>query len=126
MRKLTLTALLGIFAIAAFAADVSGTWTAQVPGRGGNMQNNTIVLKQSGGTVTGTLDGGRGGPVEIQDGKVDGDTVSFTVVRETQNGKFTAKYKGMVSGSEIKFTRTTEGGQGGAQPVEFTAKKSST
>ena len=35
-------------------------------------------------------------------------------------------YKGMVSGSEIKFTRSVEGGQGGGQPpVEFTAKKGS-
>ena len=126
MRKLTWTALLGIFAIAAFAADVTGTWTAQVPGRGGNMQTNTIVLKQDGANLTGTLDGGRGGPLQIADGKVDGDTVSFTVVRETQNGKITQKYKGTVSGGEIKFSRTMEGGQGGGQPVEFTAKKSAT
>ena len=126
MRKLTLTALLGIFAIAAFAADVTGTWTAQVPGRGGNMQTNTIVLKQDGANLTGTLDGGRGGPIQIADGKVEGDSVSFTVVRETQNGKFTLKYKGTISGGEIKFSRTMEGGQGGGQPVEFTAKKSAT
>ena len=121
-----MTALLGIFAIAAYAADVTGKWTAEVPGRGGNMQTNTIVLKQDGAKLTGTLDGGRGGPVEITEGKVEGETVSFTVVRETANGKFTSKYKGTVSGSDIKFTRTMEGGQGGGQPVEFTAKKSAT
>jgi hypothetical protein len=32
-------------------------------------------------------------------------------------------YKGAVSGDNIKFTGTMEGGQGGGQPVEFTAKK---
>ena len=125
MRKLYFTALLGIFAIAAYAADVTGKWTAEVPGRGGNMQTNTIVLKQEGVKLTGTLDGGRGGPVEITNGKVEGDTVSFTVVRSFGGNDVKQNFKGMVSGSEIKFTRTMEGGQG-APAVEFTAKKSAT
>jgi hypothetical protein len=126
MKKLFLIALLGLFAIAAFAADVTGKWTAEVPGRGGNMQPNTIVFKQEGAKLTGTLDGGRGGPIEIMDGKVEGDTVTFTVVREGNHGKITMKYKGTVTGSDIKFSRTMEGGQGGGTPVEFTAKKATT
>jgi hypothetical protein len=124
MRILLTGALVGIFAIAAFAADVTGKWTAEVPGRGGNMQTNTFVLKQDGAKLTGTVDGGRGGPSEIADGKVDGDDISFT--RTVSFGDQTIKlvYKGKVSGSEIKFTRTMEGGQGaGAPPSEFTAKK---
>jgi len=126
MRKLTLAALLGIFAIAAYAADVTGKWTAEVPGRGGNMQTNTVVLTQDGSKVTGTLDGGRGGPVEITNGKVEGDTVTFTVVRNFNGNEIKQNFKGAISGSEIKFSRTMEGGQGGGQPVEFTAKKSAT
>ena len=125
MRKLILTALLGIFAIAAYAADVTGKWTAEVPGRGGNMQTNTIVLKQEGTKVTGTLDGGRGGAVEITNGKVEGDTVSFTVVRNFNGNEIKQNFKGAISGGEIKFTRTMEGGRGGPA-VEFTAKKSAT
>jgi hypothetical protein len=125
MRNFWRYALLGIFAISAYAADVTGKWTAEVPGRGGNMQTNTIVLKQDGTKLTGTLDGGRGGPVEITNGKVEGDTVSFTVVRNFNGNEIKQNFKGTVSGSEIKFTRSMEGGPGG-QPVEFTAKKSST
>jgi hypothetical protein len=125
MRILLYGALLGVFAIAVYAADVTGKWTAEVPGRGGNMQTNTIVLKQDGTKLTGTLDGGRGGPVEISDGKVEGDTVSFTVVRNFNGNEIKQNFKGTISGSEIKFTRTTEGGQGG-QAAEFTAKKSAT
>ena len=116
---------MGIFAMTAFAADVTGKWTAEVPGRGGNMQTNTITLKQEGTKVTGTLDGGRGGPVEITNGKVEGDSVSFTVVRNFNGNEIKQNFKGTVSGNEIKFTRTMEGGQGG-QPIEFTAKKSTT
>jgi hypothetical protein len=123
--KITLTAaLVGVFAIAAFAADVTGKWTAEIPGRGGNMTTNTFALKQDGAKVTGTMEGGRGGPVEITDGKAEGDDVSFTVTRTFNDMTFKQVYKGKVSGSEIKFTRTMEGGQGGAiPPVEFTAKK---
>jgi hypothetical protein len=124
MRTLLTGALVGIFAIAAFAADVTGKWTAEVPGRGGNMQTNTFMLKQDGAKLTGTVDGGRGGPSEISDGKVDGDNISF--VRTVTFGDNTIKmvYKGKVAGNEIKFTRTMEGGQGGgAPPTEFTAKK---
>jgi hypothetical protein len=122
MKTLLTGALVGIFAIAAFAADVTGKWTAEVPGRGGNMQTNTFVFKQDGAKLTGTVDGGRGGPAEIADGKVDGDDISFNVTRSFQDQTFKLSYKGKISGSEIKFTRTMEGGPGGA-PQEFTAKK---
>jgi hypothetical protein len=125
MKKICFTALLGLFAITAYAADITGKWTAEVPGRSGNMQTNTIVLKQEGTKLTGTLDGGRGGPVEIANGKVEGDAVSFTVVRNFNGNEIKQNFKGTISGSEIKFTRTMEGGQGG-QPIEFTAKKSTT
>jgi hypothetical protein len=126
MRKLLVTALLGIFATVLFAADVTGTWKAEVPGRGGNMATNTFVLKQDGAKLTGTVDAGRGGPTEISEGKVEGDTVTFKVVRETPNGKFTSVFKGTVSGSEIKFNRSMEGGQGNFPAIDFVAKKATT
>ena len=123
MKTLLLSALLGLFACAAFAADVTGKWTAEVPGRGGNMQTNTFVFKADGAKLTGTLSGGRGGDVELTDGKIDGDNISFVVVRTFGDNTIKQTYKGAVSGDTIKFTRTMEGGQGGGQPVEFTAKK---
>src|SRR5262249_25498287 len=112
MRTLLSGALVGIFAIAAFAADVTGKWTAEVPGRGGNMTTNTFVLKQDGSKLTGTVDAGRGGPAEITDGKVDGDNISFVVSRTFNDQTFKQSFKGTVSGDSIKFTRTMEGGRG--------------
>ena len=100
MKTLVLSALLGVFAWSAWAADVTGKWVAQVPGR------------------TGTIAGGRG-DLTISDGKVDGDNLSFAVVLEVNGNKITQNYKGTVAGDEIKFTR--EGGRG--NPVEFSAKK---
>src|SRR5438270_9516093 len=109
MRTMLLTALLGIFALAASAADVTGKWTAEVPGRGGNMQTNTFVFKADGSKLTGTLSGGRGGDVEITDGKIDGDNISFVVVRSFGDNTIKQAFKGTVSGDTIKFTRTTTG-----------------
>ena len=126
MRILFLTALLGIFVFAATAADISGKWTAEVPGRGGNMQTNTFVFKAEGSKLTGTLSGGRGGDAEITDGKIDGDNVSFVVVRTFGDNTIKQAFKGTVSGDTIKFTRTTTGMDNAPPPVEFTAKKAGT
>jgi hypothetical protein len=122
MRTLVLCALLGLLVFTAFAADVTGKWTAQVPGRQGNTTETTFNFKADGAKLTGTMSG-RNGDVEITDGKISADEISFVVVRNFNGNEIKMVYKGKVSGGEIKFTRTMEGGQGGGQPVEFTAKK---
>src|SRR5579862_7489783 len=57
-----------------FAADIDGKWTAQVEGRNGT-RTQTLMLKASGNTLTGTLEGGRGRAAEISNGVIDGDNV---------------------------------------------------
>jgi hypothetical protein len=101
-----------------FAADVDGKWTGQVEGRRGP-QSQTLMLKASGNTLTGSIQGGRGGPVEISNGTIDGDSVSFTVVREFNGNKISQEYKGSLSGGELKLT--VSGGRG--EPREVTYKK---
>jgi hypothetical protein len=113
------------------AADISGKWTYEQPGRGGGPGRPvTITLKQDGMKLTGEVPGmGRGDtpppPTQITDGKVDGNMVSFTVKRETPNGVMTQKFEGTVNGDEIKF-KITRDGQNGPQTNEVTAKKSTT
>jgi enterochelin esterase-like enzyme len=43
--------------------------------------------------------------VELKEGKIDGDTVSFVETLSYQGNDITVTYKGKVSGNEIKFTR---------------------
>jgi hypothetical protein len=105
-----------------WAVDVTGKWTAQVPGRDGQTQETTINLKVEGGKLTGTI-AGQQGETAIADGKITGDEISFTVTRERQGNTIKQLFKGKVAGDEIKFTRSTEGGQGNRPPVEFTAKR---
>jgi hypothetical protein len=123
MRKLFTTGLLlGLLSIAALAADISGKWTAQVPGRGGQTREATFNFKVDGSTLTGTVSG-RGGDMPIGDGKIDGDSISFTQTMEFNGNTMKFLYKGTVSGDSIKFTRERDGGEGQAQ--EFTAKRAS-
>jgi hypothetical protein len=123
MRKLITTGfLLGLLSLTALAADVSGKWTAQVPGRGGQTREATFTFKADGNTLTGTVSG-RMGDMPIADGKIDGDTISFTQTLEFNGNTVKFLYKGAVSGDSIKFTRERDGGDGQAQA--FTAKRAS-
>jgi hypothetical protein len=123
MRKLMTTGfLLGLLALTALAADISGKWTAQMPGRGGQTREQTFNFKVDGNTLTGTVSG-RQGDVEISDGKIDGDQVSFTQTMEFNGNTMKMIYKGTISGDSIKFTRTRDGGEG--RPQEFIAKRAS-
>jgi hypothetical protein len=121
MRKLMTTGfLLGLLSLTALAADVSGKWTAQVPGRGGQTREQTFNFKADGNTLTGSVSG-RQGDVAISEGKIDGDQISFKQTMERDGNTMKLLYKGTVSGDEIKFTRQRDGGEGQAQ--EFTAKR---
>jgi hypothetical protein len=101
------------------AADLSGKWTAQVPGRGGQARETTFTFKVDGSTLTGSVSGAQGQENPISDGKVNGDAISFSVKMERGGNTVTQNYSGTAAGSEIKMKR--ESGQG--QPVEFVAKR---
>ena len=122
--KLRIALFSCLLAVSAFAADVTGKWSAEVQGRGGQTRTVNMNLKAAGTALTGTV-GGPQGDTEITNGKVDGDTVSFTVVREMQGNTMKMNYKGTVSGDEIKFKVEREGADG-RPPQEFTAKRSTT
>jgi opacity protein-like surface antigen len=120
MRKLLVTAAAVIVTtMAAFASDVSGKWTAQVPSRDGQMREQTFTFKVDGEKLTGTVSGMQG-DIEIKDGTVKGDDIAFSVVRAFQGNEVKINYKGKVAGSEIKFTSQREGGD---RTQEFVAKK---
>jgi hypothetical protein len=122
--SLWMIALVVSCAMTANAADISGKWVAQVPGRQGQPQEQTFMFKMEGGKLTGTVSSARGEEA-ITEGTVSGEDVSFVVVRQGGQGQVKELYKGKIAGSEIKFTRTREGGAGGGGrggPVEFVAK----
>lgn len=121
MRKLGIAALfLALGSMAALAADFNGKWNAEVQGRNG-MQTITFDLHVDGSTVTGKVTTPRG-DMDISNGKVDGDNISFDTTANMNGNSFTLNYKGTADGDNIKFTRTFGGG-GDRPPQEFVAKR---
>src|SRR5215813_1875525 len=113
---LAFTLLLAV-TLGAFAADISGKWSAQMPGRNGT-RDTTFNLKADGDKLTGTMIV-EGQESNITDGKVSGDQVSFSAKMERGGNLITYTFSGKAAGDEIQFKR--EGGQGQAR--EFTAKR---
>ena len=120
--NVTLAALLIlVLAVAVLAQAVDGKWEAKQTTQRGEF-TTTFEFKNAGGKVTGTMTRGGGGgggqPVEIKNGKLDGNKLTFDVTTQGRGGEQTISYTGMVSGDSIKFT--TSGGRG---PQEIEAKK---
>lgn len=125
MKRLTLFAITVMLALGAAslpAADLNGTWVAQVPGRDGNTIETTFTFKSEGETLTGTMSN-QYGDREISEGKVSGDNVSFNVHLEFGGNNVTMAFTGKAAGNEIKFKRERKGGDVGPASVEFVAKK---
>ncbi len=108
----------------AWAADIAGKWVAHVPGAGGQGDSDiTLVFKVDGEKLTGTINNTQApGDVELNDGKVSGDEISFSLIRKIGNNDMKVVWNGKISGDEIKFTRTAQGGAGGAA-TEIIARK---
>jgi hypothetical protein len=126
MKALRLVLATSFAAFSLWAADPTGKWTAEMQGPGGNTRTVTMNLKADGSKLTGTVSGGRGGEAEISDGKVDGNDLSFSVLREFNGNKMTSTYKGKLEGDVIHFNMKMEGGPMGNMPErQFDAKKAS-
>ncbi len=108
-----------LFAFSAFGADISGNWRATSDGGPNGAMERTFQFKQDGAKLTGETTSSMMGKSEIKDGKVEGDTVTFTISVKFQDNEMNLTYKGKITGNEIKFTVDGVGGQA----IEWNAKK---
>jgi hypothetical protein len=121
LRKcMVIVALAVSFGVLALAADIDGKWTAEVAGRGGQTNTQTLTLKAAGDKLTGSIEGGRGGPTEISDGTIMGTAVAFKIVRQFGENKIEQTYKGTLSGDELKLSMDNGRGRG---PQDVTFKR---
>ena len=101
-----------------WAADIIGKWFAQVPGRQGTVQT-VFTFRVDGTALLGTVSNPQG-ETAISQGRINGDEISFVVIRNPGGNETKLVYRGKVAGDQIKFTREV---QGGGQPQEFIAKR---
>jgi hypothetical protein len=113
--------LLGVCALSALAADISGTWKGTAEGPNGSIER-TFVFKVDGNKLTGETTSQMMGKSTITDGKVEGDNLSFSITAKFQDTDVKLSYKGKVTGNEIHLTSSMAGGDGGLT-LEWHAKK---
>jgi len=113
---------LALLLAVAMAADISGKWTGDMPGRGGDTTSTTFTFKVDGEKLTGSLTGPQG-DIPLQEGTVAGNQISFSTTLDFGGNSIKILYKGTMSGDQIKMTREREGS---GQPREFTIKRSGT
>jgi hypothetical protein len=105
-----LPALMNLYAISAVAQGVTGTWKGPVTNPQGDAQVLIFFLKADGNKVTGTVTA-TGEPQPIENGKVDGDALSFELVRTRGSGetvRITVAAK--VSDNQMQGSATMAGG----------------
>jgi hypothetical protein len=105
IRKIALAALFLVFSsIAALAADFNGKWTSQFDTQIGQ-QKYTYEFHVDGAKLTGKAINEQFGPTDIQDGKIDGDNITFAELLNFNGNEIRIIYTGKIDGDEIKFTR---------------------
>jgi hypothetical protein len=105
----TAAVLCALFAVAAFAADISGNWTGTMQ-MGDNSMTISYAFKQDGEKLTGTVTGPQGEPMPLIDGRITGDKLSFSLMVDMGGSPAKFSTKGVIKGDEITLTTTMEGG----------------
>ncbi len=115
--------LLLLAAGTAVAADVTGNWIGEVGGDGGGM-SLTFHFKQDGAKLTGTVDVPQGDAVQIAEGKVDGNKISFVLKIDFGGQTMTIAHEGTIGGDEIKLNTKMDGGPASGTGGPLTLKRS--
>ncbi len=121
MRNLVaLVTIAAALAIPAVAADIDGKWNGAMPSRDGNPREVSFQFKAEGAKLTGHFIGPMGREIAIQDGKVAGDSISFSVSLDFNGNMVKIGYTGKLSGGDLKMKMQREGA---SRSVEFTLKR---
>lgn len=127
MKTVRAVAVTGFFAVCVLAislvaADATGKWVGEVKLANGQALPFVAHLKQDGTKITGKLDGINGAPdVEIMNGKIDKDTITFNGVRQINSAEVKFNYTGTVDKDTIAFKILRDDGQGA--PLESLTKR---
>jgi hypothetical protein len=99
---------------AAYGAELAGIWMGETTGRNGEKQDIALQFKMTKGNLTGVIFGDEF-DLPIEDLKVEGDNVSFSVtnVNYYSGSRLTLVYSGTLGDKEMRLTRQRKGGPAG-------------
>lgn len=121
IRTIKVVGLFAFLAALLAAADVNGKWTGSVDTPDGAVPL-TFNLTANGESLSGTVTASTGPAADIADGKVDGNSVSFSFVTQYHGDPIKLLCKAQVTADGLKIQMGTEDG---GWSTEFLAKKSS-
>ena len=93
--------------LTALAADIDGRWNGTVSTPDGEFPLS-YTFQADGDTFTGSMFDGYGEKA-IDDGKIDGGTISFSLRVDYGGGPFTLSYTGVVADDQITLTSVGDG-----------------
>ena len=104
--------------LSAAVQDAAGAWNLSYRTRDGQTLTSTLTLKIESNQVSGTLSSPRG-TVSIEEGTVNGDSITFAIVRIGFGDTIRIAYTGKISGDTMRLKMTA----GARDPVDVTAKR---
>jgi alpha-galactosidase len=96
MKCLQVSVIGSLFLSIVYGADLTGRWLATTSTPDGQQRETVIALKSEGGALTGYMSTQQG-DTAISEGKVNGDEISFVIVRETGGQERKMQYTGKVT-----------------------------
>jgi hypothetical protein len=115
-RTLLLAAL--AFAVDASAADVAGSWKTSYTNEEGQTRESVLTLTMDGGKLSGAIASARG-KVPLAEGSVDGNRISFSVVRKGNGDEIKITFTGTVEGDTMRLKMQLRD----RAPIDMTAKR---
>src|SRR5205085_12397250 len=103
-KKLAALVLAFVSTVAlAYAVNPTGTWGGELHTREGGAFEVTLNLKATGDKVEGTFGQGQSEDVKIENGKLAGDTVTFSISRHNakNNQDIKINYTGKIEGNNM-------------------------
>lgn len=114
MLKVTIVVLsISILVLVASAQgkDISGRWTITLE-RGGQSARFKMDLKVAGNSVTGTIDVAPDVTAQIQNGKLEGDQLTFDVIAPEHGHTKSIRFTGNVHNDSIELANESRGKPG--------------
>lgn len=102
---------------------LSGKWKSEITRQDGSTMASSLTLKQDGNKIAGKTSFNNGNEMELQDGKIQGDEVTFKIVRERNGRTITSKYRGKIQGDNSIKGQVESDWTGQTRRLDWEAKK---
>src|SRR5215469_16093763 len=97
--------------------DINGHWSATVSAPNGDSATSALSLKVSGSQVTGTFTHPKGFDLEIQNGKLQGNELSFDAIDEVNGETYRLHYSGVIKSESITLRGDINGKKRGPELI---------